>query len=166
MTLFQVAQDLGRDPLSGRHAAVEIALEVDRGVLAAEVAVARALALRARKRRVLPDLPVAVRALRPGIALPVVDRRPPVPLGADAGEHGLDLGEELLRAGARRARAEGRANRAAGVVDEDARGAGLRAGHLPRVLIAGIRIRVAVVAEADPVAAAELDVELRVRTHP
>jgi hypothetical protein len=45
LRLLQIAQDLGRGPVAGLHRPVEVALVVDRGVLAGEVAVALALAL-------------------------------------------------------------------------------------------------------------------------
>src|SRR3954451_10555225 len=54
--LLQRSQDLRRGPLPRLHRAVEVALEVDRRVLAGEVAGAHLLALGARKRLVLTDL--------------------------------------------------------------------------------------------------------------
>ena len=78
----------------------------------------------------------------------------------------LDLGEELLRPGRGSPRAEARADRPARVVDEDPLRAGLGARDLPGVLVAGVGVRVPVVAERVPVAVGELDVELRVRAHP
>src|SRR3954453_3583427 len=163
---FEIRQDLVGRHLARLHRAVEVALEVDRRVLAGEVAVAGPLSLGTGERLVLAHLPVAVGALRPGVAGPVVDRRAPVELRRDAGEHRLDLLEELLRAARRGAGAEARADRASGVVDQDPRRARLGARDLPRVLVARVGVGVAVVAQADPVAIAELDVQLGVRAHP
>ena len=71
--------------------AVQVALEVDRRVLAGEEAVALAPALHAGEALVLADLPVRVRALRPAVAGPEVDRRLAVPGLRRAREHRLEL---------------------------------------------------------------------------
>src|SRR3954469_9129363 len=138
--LHQRREDLTRCPLSRLDGAVQVALEVDRRVLAGEVAAAHLLALRTRELRVLADLPVRVRALRVRVALPPVDGRLPVPLPGDARQHRLDLAEELLRAARRGAGAEARAHVAAGVVDQDPARAGLAARHLPGVLVAAVGV--------------------------
>src|SRR5215212_5886844 len=116
---FQVRKDLAGGALPGLDAPVQVALEVDRRVLACEVAVARPLALGTCERLVLADLPIAVGALRPLVAGPEVDGRAAVELRRDPGEHRLELAEELLGARRRRARAEACAHLPAGVVDED-----------------------------------------------
>src|SRR5439155_10784788 len=110
---LEVRQDLVGGHLARLNGTVEVALEVDRGVLAGEVAVARPLALRAGERLVLADLPVAVGALRPRIRGPEVDRRAAVELLGDPREHRLELLEELLRAVGRCAGAEARSDVAA-----------------------------------------------------
>src|SRR5256885_11909537 len=97
--LFQVGEDVGRDALARLDASVQVALEVLRGVLPAEVAVAAPFVLGAREARVLADLPVRVRAERPRVRRPEVERRAAVPRLRRAREHRLDLAEELLRAG-------------------------------------------------------------------
>ena len=56
--LFVVAQDLGGGALSGFDRAVEVALEVDGGVFAGEVAAAAALAFDPGEGLVLADLPI------------------------------------------------------------------------------------------------------------
>jgi hypothetical protein len=80
----------------------------------------------------------------------------------DPREHGLELREELHRVCLQRARAERVADRPAGVVDEDARPAGLAAGDLPGVLVARVGVRLAVEAEIAAVAPRELQLQLRV----
>src|SRR4029079_2589511 len=95
--LAEVGDHLARSPLARLDRTVEVALEVDRGVLAAEVRVALLPALDPREARVLTDLPVGVLPPRPGVRGPEVDRRPPVPLRGHSRQHGLDLREELLR---------------------------------------------------------------------
>ena len=82
--LAKLVDHLAGGALAGLHGAVQVALEVDRGVLAGEVAVALLLALDAGELRVLADLPVGVRALRPRVAGPEVDRRAAVPCRRDA----------------------------------------------------------------------------------
>src|SRR4051794_25430523 len=163
---LQVRQDLTGGAFACLHGAVEVPLEIDRRVLAGEMAVAGALAFGTRERGVLTDLPVAVGALRPRVPGPEVDRRAAVELRGDPREQRLDLLEELLRARRGRTGSEAGPDIAAGVVDEDPGAPGLRPRDLPRVLVAGVRVRVAVVAQADPVAIAELDVELGVGAHP
>src|SRR5258708_24035812 len=75
---------------------MQVTLEVLRGVLAAEVAVAARFLLRAGEPGVLAGLPVRVRALRPLVPRPVVARRLAVPLRGRARQHRLDLGQEVL----------------------------------------------------------------------
>src|SRR5437667_1876093 len=77
---FQVGQYVGSRALSGLHRTVEVTLRIDRGVLAAEVAVVRPLVLRAGEAGVLPDTPVRVGASGPRIAGPVVPGDLAVPL--------------------------------------------------------------------------------------
>src|SRR5438445_4485980 len=88
---LEVVQDLRRGPLARFDAALHVALEVLRRVLAGEVAVEAPLLLRAREARVLADLPVRVGAPRPLVARPVVACRKPVPPRDRPGQHGLDL---------------------------------------------------------------------------
>src|SRR4051794_2332288 len=143
---------LARGSLSCLVRPVEVALEVDRRVLAGEMARTHLFALGAGELRVLADLPVRVRAPRQRVRRPVVDGRAAVPARADPRKHGLDLAEELLCARGRRTGSEAVADRATRVVHEDPRGARLRARDLPRVLVAGVRARLAVRAERVPVA--------------
>src|SRR3954453_14567192 len=163
--LLQRGEHLAGRALARLDRSVEVALEVLRGVLAREVAGARGLRLGAREPRVLPDLEVGVRALRPAVRRPGVHRRAAVPRRRDAGHDGLGLLEEALGQVLRRAARERGAGPAAGVVDEDARGAGLGAADLPGGLIAGVGVAVAGEAERAPVAALEPDVELGVGAH-
>src|SRR6266508_2123803 len=166
--VLQVSQDFAGGSLAGLDAAVQVSLEVLRRVLAREVAVALPLLLHAGELRELPDLPVRVGALRPGVGRPEVDRRGravPVRGYVDARELRSELAEELQRAFLRRSRAEARTDRAAGVVDENPLLPALRAGDLPGVLVAGVCIGVAVVLRLVPEAVVELNVELRVRPH-
>src|SRR4051812_9777229 len=84
--------------LAAEDGAVEVALEVLGGVLAAEVAGARLLLLGAAEGVILADLVVRVGPLGPRIGRPVVDGRAAVPLLRDARQERFDLGEELLGA--------------------------------------------------------------------
>src|SRR4051794_3645266 len=96
--LAQRRDDFVGRPLARLHGAVQVALEIDRGVLSGEVAAAVLEPLGARELRVLADLPVGVRALGPGIAGPVVDGGAAVPASRDAGQNRLELAEELISA--------------------------------------------------------------------
>src|SRR5204863_5539504 len=120
---------------AGLDGAVEVPLEVLRGVLAGEMAIALPHLLHPRELGVLPDLPVRVRALRPLIAGPEVDRGSLGPVRRDIclREERLQLCHELLRAGRRRAAAEARTDVPTCVVDEDplALAATLRVGPFP-----------------------------------
>src|SRR6266511_2235890 len=119
--LLEVAEDLGDDALARLDRAVQVALEVDRRVLAGKVAVALPLALHACERRVLAHLPVGVRALRPFVARPEVDRRLAVPVVGEAGQDRIDLLQELRSPARSGALPEARPDRSSGVIDEDAR---------------------------------------------
>ena len=90
---------LARRPLASLDRAVQVALEVDRRVLAGEVAVPLARPLDPHEALVLADLPAGVRALRERVARPEVERRLAVVRGLQAREDGLDLVEELRSAG-------------------------------------------------------------------
>src|SRR5437660_12002555 len=114
-------ENFPRSALSRLDRALQIALEVLRGVLAGEVAIAALLLLGAREAGVLPDLPVGVRALRPLVAGPVVARRAAVPLVGRARQNRLDLRQEVLRhLRGDRAAPDRRAGIAARVPDEHA----------------------------------------------
>src|SRR3954447_25924233 len=87
--LLQVGEDLGRGALAGLDRALQIALEVLRGVLPAEVAVVAPLLLGPGEAGVLPGLPVGVRALRPRVPRPPVADDPAVPLRVRTGQDQL-----------------------------------------------------------------------------
>src|SRR5439155_9409524 len=171
---LQVGQDLAAGPDALRRAPFHETLEVLGAVLAGEVDVALALLLVPAERGVLADPPVRVGEVQVRIEGGYGQRRLAIPKRSDARVHRLELAEECLRIGddrrVRRVRVRGcgleRArNIATGVVDEDAARAGLGAGHIPGVLIASIRIAVAVadarpLAGAVPQARAELELEL------
>src|SRR5262249_1328465 len=165
LALAEVGDHLARGTLARVDCSVRVPLEVGRRGPAAEVRVALLSALDPREGGVLADLPVGVRPARPRIPGPEVERGLPVPELREARQDGLDLTEELLRPRRRRAGAEARADRAAGVVDEDPGLPRLRARDLPRVLVPTVGVRLARAAEARPVPARELHVELRVRPH-
>src|SRR4029453_954223 len=158
--LLQVAEDLAHRALARLDRTVQVALEVDRRVLAGEVARSLASAFHPGELGVLPDLPVGVRALRPRVRGPEVEERPAVVPLRHARQHGLDLPEELLRARLQRAAPEARADLAAGVVDEDPRRARLRTRDLPCVLVATVGVRLTVEPLRPPDARRELQVQL------
>src|SRR6266511_4698794 len=153
---LDVSQDLAARPGALGSATLHEALEVLRAVLAGEVDVALANLLVAAEGRVLAHPPVRVGAVEIRIERRRRQRRLPVPERRDSRKHGLELAEERGRVrhdqGARGVRVwrrwtEGTGDVATRVVDEDASRAGLAARHVPRVLVAGIRIAAAV---ADP----------------
>src|SRR5829696_1151975 len=160
-------EHLLRRALAADDGALQVALEVLGGVLAGEVARAGDLRLGAAEARVLARLVVRVGAERPRVRGPVVERRATVPLLREARQDRLDLLEEPLRAVAGRAvlGAERVADLATRVVDEDPGGPRLGARDLPRGLVAGVGVRLAVVAQAAPVPRLEADVELGVGAH-
>src|SRR5260370_529504 len=148
---FVVAQYLAGRPRAFLRAAFHEALEVDRAVLAREVALAGREVwlpglLVAAEPRVLADLPVRVRAQQEGVGERHVQRGPAVPELADAWEHRLDLAEERLRElvplgrGGRVTREGRQRNAATRVVHKDAGGPVLHSLDLPRVLVAGVRV--------------------------
>src|SRR6266550_2365471 len=171
---LQVGQDLAAGPDALRRATLHETLEILGAVLAGEVDVALALLLVPAERGVLADTPVRVGEVQVRIEGGYGQRRLAIPKRSDVRVYRLELAEECLRIGddrrVRRVRVRGcgleRArNIATGVVDEDAARAGLGAGHIPGVLIASIRIAVAVadarpLAGAVPQARAELELEL------
>src|SRR5690242_20428436 len=69
---------------AGGDRAVHEPLEVDRGVLAAEMDVRLARAFVAGERRALADRPIRIRSFVPAVARPVVHERLAVPLFRDA----------------------------------------------------------------------------------
>src|SRR5204862_1865141 len=96
-----VSQDIPRHALAGLDTAVQVTLEVLRGVLTAEVAVALASVLHSGESRVLADLPIRVGALCPLVCAPEVDGCATRPVIRDRDlrlvEERLQLGHELLR---------------------------------------------------------------------
>ena len=145
-------------------------------MLAGKVALARdrglADLLVAGELRVLPDLPVGVRAQQEWVGQWHVQRRTSVPLPSDAWEHGLDLAQECLGElrhlrGIRGIASErSKRHSPARVVDEESGGPILRARDVPRVLVARVRVSAAVPDPPRPwrvpVPRLELQVELGV----
>src|SRR5215207_5381576 len=119
-------------------------------------------ALDAREPRVLSHLPIGITSPRERIAAPIIKRGTAVVISAETGEHRRDLAEERGGVRVRRAFPEGVGMIAAGIADENSRRPRLRAGHVPRRLIAGIGKTVAIALQRNPMAARELDVELRI----
>src|SRR5439155_20485089 len=155
---FVVIDDLVRRAQALRRAALHIPLEVLRAVLAGKVALARdriglADLLVAGELRVLPDLPVGVRAQQEWVAQWHVEGRASIPLPGDAWERGLDLAQEYLgelghlRAIRWIASERSQRHTPARVVDEESGRPILRARDIPGVLVARVRVSATV---ADP----------------
>src|SRR5262249_49150774 len=99
------------------------------------------------------------------ITCPPIDRGKAIPLRAQTWEYRLNLGKEICSVFLRGARGKNIGSLAAGVVNKNARGAGLRARDFPSRLIAAIGISLPIAVEWTPRARVELQVELRIRTH-
>src|SRR4029077_16601117 len=119
-------------------------LEVDRCVLAAEMRVALARPLVARKRRALADGPIRIRSFVPTVAGPVVHEALAVPRLGDAWIQWLQSGELFAR-DTRRHRGKGRRSKrrtgfAARVEFKNAARTGLAAARIDRLLVSRVRI--------------------------
>src|SRR5437763_772057 len=179
LELLQGREDLVRGAGALHRAALHVALEVLRAVLACEVDVpGRPLrkALPAGEPDVLTRLPVRVRAVEERVEPRRRERGLPGPLLPDAGEDRLEPAQERLRVlrhlrarrGVRvgRRRREGARDVAARVVDEDPALPALPPADVPRVLDAEVAVHVSVRAPPQslgvPVAVGKLELELRV----
>src|SRR5207247_7064693 len=115
-----------------------------------EVDVALAQALVAPERVVLAYAPIRVRAEQVRVEHRHRECCPAVPAAREPREDGLELREKAVRERAnvrargiavRRGRVPGAGDVAAAVVDEDASRASLPARDVPRILVAGVRVR-------------------------
>src|SRR5262245_42498446 len=114
------------------------------------------------KAGVLTDPPVAIAAETVGITRPPIDCGTAIPLRAQTRQHRLNLSKKLFSMFLRSAVAKGICDLAAGIIDEDARSAGLRARHVPSRLITAIGVSLPIAADRTPRSGVKLHVELRI----